>query len=477
MRSAALVLLACVAASRPPGPPPISLFLDAASADAEVSTRALEAIGRSWRDSYTALIIDAARFLPRDPSVSDAVDLVDADADEPGTRRPPRAGSTPASRTRLRLIRFLQARTGQRFGDDLGRWREWMWRLPYDPHPDYSSYKREIYGRIDPRMRNFFPPGVKAGIRLDEIDWGGVTVNGIPPLVAPRAVAAADAGYLKDGHIVFGIVINGEARAYPRRILAWHEMARDRVGGVDLAVVYCTLCGTVIPYQSRVGGRSFTFGTSGLLYRSNKLMFDEETGTLWTALTGRPAVGPLVDSGLTLAAYPVVTTTWGEWRREHPGTSVLSIDTGHDRDYGEGAAYRDYFATDRLMFRVPRTDRRLRNKDEVLGMLVPAVGGGRQAAALAASLLERNRLFQFDVEGRRFVVLTSAGGANRVYQAGDRRFRVSRTWDRLTDQDGAVWTRTDDALVSGEARLARVPAWRAFWFGWYAQFPETLLFK
>jgi hypothetical protein len=303
--------------------------------------------------------------------------------------------------------------------------------------------KRELYGRLDPRMREFFPEAVAADIRLDEIDWGGVKVNGIPPLVNPRAIAAAEAGYLDDSHIVFGVVVNGDARAYPRRILAWHEMARDRLGGVDLAVVYCTLCGTVIPYESVIDGRRFTFGTSGLLYRSNKLMFDEETRSLWATLTGRPAVGPLVGSGLTLKAHPVVTTTWGEWRAEHPGTTVLSLETGHDRDYGEGVAYRDYFATDRLMFRVPRVDRRLRNKDEVLGLLVPARGGGRQAAAFDVRMLASRRTFEVEIEGRRFVIKTSEKGANRVY----------------------------------DAEGARVPAFRAFWFGWYAQFPETLLFK
>ncbi len=476
MRSSALVLLACAVVAQSPGPPPIRLFLDAASPDSAVSGPALDAIGASWRDSYTPLLVDAARFLPREPGPgADALGV--SDDGQADVSSQPRVASTPASRTRARLIRFLQARTGQGFGDDLGRWREWMWRLPYEPHPDYASYKREIYGRVDPRMRNFFPPGVKSDIRLDEIDWGGVTVNGIPPLVSPRVVPASEAGYLKDGHIVFGLVVNGEARAYPRRILAWHEMARDTVGGVDLAVVYCTLCGTVIPYESQIGARRFTFGTSGLLYRSNKLMFDEETGTLWATLTGAPAVGSLVGSGLRLRAHPIVTTTWGEWRRAHPGTTVLSVETGHDRDYGEGAAYRDYFATDRLMFRVPGTDRRLRNKDEVLGILVPAVGGGRQAAALAVSFLADNRLFQFEVEGRRLVVVTSAGGANRVYEAGDRRFTASRSGDGLVDQDGAVWTRTDEALVSSAIRLARLPAFRAFWFGWYAQFPETLLFR
>lgn len=104
-------------------------------------------------------------------------------------------------------------------------------------------------------------------------------------------------------------------------------------------------------------------------------------------LDGTPAVGALVGSGLRLTARPVVTTTWGEWRAEHPSTAVLSVETGHNRDYSEGAAYRDYFAPDRLMFRVPKTDTRLKNKDEVLGVLMPAPGGGRQAAAFAVELL------------------------------------------------------------------------------------------
>lgn len=479
MRAALLALVLLLYPALAQTPPPIDLFLQAASEDANISSRALAALAPVWKDAYTPLLIDAARFLPRS-ATGDAGERVSADPEaaiafDAGARGP----TTPAARTRARLIRFLEQRTGRRFGDDLGSWREWMWKLPYDPHPEYAAFKREIYGRIDPRMRHFFPPGVASGIRLDEIDWGGVGVNGIPPLVMPRVVDAAGAGYLKDSHIIFGIVINGQARAYPRRILAWHEMARDRVGGVDLAVVYCTLCGTVIPYESRAGGRAFTLGTSGLLYRSNKLMFDEETGSLWTTLTGEPAVGPLVGRGLALKAHPVVTTTWGEWRAAHPSTTVLSLETGHRRDYAEGAAYREYLATDRLMFRVPRTDRRLRNKDEVLGLLVPAQGGGRQAAAFDVRMLSSARLFQTEIEGLRFVVVTSPKGANRVYAAGEARFTaVDASGTKLIDNAGVTWAAGDDALVAPSGvRLARVPAYRAFWFGWYAQFPETLLFR
>ena len=484
-----LAALAClagasVAAQNAPGPsaPPIALFLEAASPDAKVSERALAALARVWRDTYTPLLVDLARFLPRARRDADADGIsLDVEAGAaPKFGQADAALPTPAARARVRLVRFLERQTGQRFGDDLGRWREWMWRLPYEPHQEFAAFKRELYGRIDPRMRAFFPPGVAASIRFDEIDWGGVRVNGIPPLVYPRVLTAPQASYLKDGDIVFGVAINGEARAYPRRVLAWHEMARDRVGGVEVTVVYCTLCGTVIPYESVIGGRPVTLGTSGLLYRSNKLMFDQETASLWSTLDGSPVVGPLVGSGLRLKPRPVVTTTWGEWRTQHPATTVLSRETGHTRDYSEGAAYREYFADDRLMFRVPALDPRLRNKDEILGIVVPGPGRGSQAAAFDVRLLAKQRVYETSVHGRRFVIVTSARGANRVYEAGDVRFASRPSSDSVIAQlDGRRWTVGEESLVlnDGDRQLPRVPAWRAFWFGWYAQFPETLLFK
>jgi hypothetical protein len=171
-------------------------------------------------------------------------------------------------------------------------------------------------------------------------------------------------------------------------------MAIDRVGGVELTVVYCTLCGTVIPYESVAGGQVRRFGTSGLLYRSNKLMFDEETGSLWSALDGKPVVGPLAGGGLELTPREVVTTTWGEWRSMHPETTVLSIETGHRRDYGEGVAYREYFASDDLYFRVSKVDKRLKNKAEVLVMRVrQRAGGVHHPVAIDVKFLERNPVY------------------------------------------------------------------------------------
>jgi len=442
--------------------PDLAVFYRAMSRDEREASEALRTIAAAWKNGYTPLLIDLARFLPTSrPRPGDDVVTV----------------RHPDAIVRARLIRFLERQTGRHFGDDLGRWREWMWALPYDPHPAYATFKADVYGRIDPKMRRFFPPGVAASIRLDEIDWGGVRANEIPPLVRPRAIPAASASYLKGGHIVFGIVINGEARAYPKRILAWHELARDRVGGEDVTIVYCTLCGTVIPYESAVGGVTRTFGTSGLLYRSNKLMFDEESMSLWSALDGAPVVGSLAGSSLRLRSHPVVTTTWDEWRAEHPNTTVLSLETGFERDYTEGAAYRDYFATDRLMFRVPRTDPRLKNKAEVLAIRLPEGESDVRPLAIAVDFLGKTRVFHTTMGSRRLVVVTTAAGANRVYDAGDVTFVRLVDNRTLEDSTGRVWLVDETGLTlnGSTTRLARVPAHRAFWFGWYAQFPETVL--
>jgi len=477
------------------GAPDVRLFFQAMSQDAAEAQSALATLGSSWRDGYAGMIVDLARLIPsapprlraRAPGATGTAPDEDGSGASTGTLGEGiEVGPSipPLDPRRSRLIRFLEKQTGERFGDDLRAWRRWIWRRPYEPHPDLAVFKAALYANIDPKMGSFFGPGPSPTIRLDEVDWGGVKVNGIPPLDHPKAVAGTQARYLKSKNVVFGIVVNGEARAYPKRILAWHELALDCLGGEELAVVYCTLCGTVIPYSAEAGGRHYTFGTSGLLYRSNKLLFNHETSSLWSTIEGRPVIGALAGSALELPTHPVVTTTWAEWLEAHPGTTVLSDDTGFDRDYAEGAAYREYFATDALMFDVPRTDERLKNKAEVLTLLLRPADSGpgepRRPLAISAQLLKRHPVHHMTFAGHELVVVTSPAGANRVYRlAAGRRFIRLRPDGRLQDAQGASWLVAEDALVaeSNGERAQRLPAQRAFWFGWYAQFPDTELVR
>jgi hypothetical protein len=460
--AAALAALPRAVRSAAPRPAPsapipaLDLFLKAAGRDDATAQAALAEIAAGWRNSYAGMVVDQLAMLQRT------------------------ALGNPFEFVRYaRLLRFLEQETGQSFGTSVARWRAWVWSQPYLPHPDYGAFKGALYAPIDPRFQDFFRDDpLESTIRLDQVDWGGVTVNGIPPLNHPKVLTAVAATYLEDSNIVFGVAWNEVARAYPKRILAWHEMALDRVGDVEITLVYCTLCGTVIPYESRFHDTTYTFGTSGLLYMSNKLMFDHETKSLWSSLEGVPVIGPLVGKHVRLAIRPVVTTTWGEWKREHPETTVLSLDTGYHRDYSEGAAYEAYFSTDALMFQVPRLDGRLHNKDEVL-VLRPVPPSDAKPLAIAVRFLTSHRVYQTNLDGRALVIVTSAGGANRVYAAGAHTFTPGTDGEHVIDERGHAWKATEDLLREndGSATLVRVPTHRAFWFGWYAQHPDTLVIR
>lgn len=232
----------------------------------------------------------------------------------------------------------------------------------------------------------------------------------------------------------------------------------------------------MVLYETRLKGIKYELGTSGFLYRSNKLMYDRATSSLWSTLHGTPVVGSLVGRGITLRRRSVVTTTWGEWKRRHPGTTVLSLDTGHSRDYGEGVAYKRYFSSDDLMFTVPGGDRRLPNKREVLAFRST---DGSNATAIDTVFLRKNSLYRLDLDKDSIVVLTTKVGGSRAYDVGEVKFEK---WDgkgSLVDSNKGVWLMKESELVEKESgkELKRYPSHQSFWFGWHAQFPNTRLIK
>jgi hypothetical protein len=133
----------------------------------------------------------------------------------------------------------LERLSGQSFGHDWRRWVEWLAeRDDLRPHGGYAAWKTALFERIDPAFGEFLYAGVKHRARLEEIQWGGVRKDGIPALTNPRHVPARTATYLSPDELVLGLVVRGEARAYPLRIMDWHEMANDVVGGVPISIAY-----------------------------------------------------------------------------------------------------------------------------------------------------------------------------------------------------------------------------------------------
>ena len=366
------------------------------------------------------------------------------------------------------LSRGLEALTGH----EASGWFDWMvWQEAnpqVKPHYSFAAVKREVLGRLDPEFLRFLPnqdtlDGMK--IRLEEITWGGVSVDGIPSLDHPTHISAGEADYLLADDLVFGVEIDGDARAYPLRIMGWHEMFNEVIGGVPVALAYCTLCGAGILFETQVAGRAepLVFGSSGLLYRSNKLMFDRETDSLWNQFTGEPVSGPLVDGGIKLKIRPVAITSWERWRSLHPDTKVLSLDTGYARDYGSGVVYQAYFASDELMFPAVVDERQHKQKDYVFGIRDVAHSKAWPLEAFAGGAVIN------DAIGPRELVLIG-DEATRTVRAYERRGRVFEAVDgdsdALTAADG-TWRVGEDELTGPDGtRLPRVPGHVAYWFAW-----------
>jgi hypothetical protein len=347
---------------------------------------------------------------------------------------------------------------------------------PDDDDAMFVKFKQRLMGTIIPDFFDFLDPGDDRTISAQEVVWGGVATDGIPPLEEPNFVTPEQASaWIVPSDQVIGVEINGDVRAYPRRIIDWHEMVNDTVGGVPVSLAYCTLCGSAILYDGRLGGEVYRFGTSGMLYRSNKLMYDRLTRSLWEQYTGEPVWGPLVGKGLRLNVLPVVHTNWAEWLAMHPETKVLDINTGFSRDYGSGVAYADYWASTELMFPAPDLQGPLHPKDYVYAVRV-----GDEVVAFPIATLRERLFVQDEIEDTPVVVIVTADGSGgRAYAAGDATFTVADPKSGiLVDEGGRTWRITEDALIADDgATLERLAGHNSFWFAVINHAPRWRLYE
>ncbi len=166
----------------------------------------------------------------------------------------------------------------------------------------------------------------------NEILKGGPPRDGIPAIHKPRFLPADEVSFLAPQDRVLGISMGGVAKAYPVRILNWHEIVNDRIGEDVFVITFCPLCGTGMAFSSLIEGRHLRFGVSGLLYNSDVLLYDLETESLWSQIMGTAVTGAM--RGTHLTHLPLLHTTWKKWQELHPDSQVLTEDTGFVRDYG-----------------------------------------------------------------------------------------------------------------------------------------------
>ena len=276
-----------------------------------------------------------------------------------------------------------------------------------------------------------------ASIPLSAIKSGGPPRDGIPALQQPAFIAADQPGAPQPQQRVLGLTINGDARAYPIAILNWHELVNDQVGGQPVLISYCPLCGTGMAFSTDVAGYELRFGVSGLLYNSDVLMFDRQTGSLWSQILSRAISGPLL--GSQLHALVVEHTSWHDWLSRHPDSRVLSPHTGYNRDYARNP-YAAYAARPTVMFPVGHQDSRYPAKSWVLGVELD----GQYRAYPFTELAHRGRPFKDHFAGHELTV----------------DYDHDNQHARLLDADGS-----------------QLPTLTAYWFAWSAFHPQTSIYR
>ena len=377
---------------------------------------------------------------------------------------------------RAEMTEVLQSLTGEEYSSYYD-WVEYVGRTDTKSKERYIEWKLLMLRQKDPDYAKIFYPTAPARIRLEEIVSGGVPLDGIPSIDDPPMVPASKAKYLKKGEKVFGVEIEGESRAYPHRFLSWHEMLNDEVGGVPVTLSYCTLCGSGILYSGKTSGEPRTFGTSGLLYRSNKLMYDRQSYTLWSNLTGEAVVGRLAGAERKLEVLPMTLTTWEEWRQSHPDTLVLDLKgvqeamshLPYEFDYQPGAADE---ARRGVEFPVWQKSAKMDRNEEIFAIEI----NGAAKAYPVDEVLQRGILADELGEEALVLVANPDSGAIRAYASGGHTFKRGSSAMELVDETGSAWAVTEQALVpSGEGEpLPRYAQGHiAYWFGWYGFYPHT----
>jgi len=325
-------------------------------------------------------------------------------------------------------------------------------------------------------------------VPLEEINTGGVPRDGIPPIDEPRPVSQrAAARWLTEREPVLAVEAGGEARAYPVRILVWHEIVNDRLGGRPITVTYCPLCNSSLVFDRRVGGRELSFGSTGNLRRSNLVMWDRQTESWWQQLSAQAIVGELAGKGLRpLAAQ---TLSWAQFKRRHPDGDVLSRDTGAERDY-ERNPYLGYDEpSSRPHLLRGRVDTRLAPKERVVALLDAA-----PPVVVPFARLRREPAVEVDAGSTPAVVLYEPGVASAIdadsiprakqvgtagafdRRVGGRALSFTRRGSGFVDREtGSSWDVTGRAL-GGRLRGTRLRALRhdePFWFALASFAPEA----
>jgi len=315
----------------------------------------------------------------------------------------------------------------------------------------------------------------------NEVRDGGPGKDGIPSLDNPNFVETKEVDFLNPNDLVIGVKMGDEIRAYPHIILDWHEIVNDQVCNLALALNYCPLTGTAIGWNRTIDGTLTTFGVSGLLYNSNLMPYDRLTESTWSQMRLDCVEGDL--QGKNAEIYPVVETSWKNWKKNYPNSKVLSISTGFNRAYGR-YPYGDYRTSDRLIFPVSNQDDRLHPKERVLGIVVD----GETTIYRFESVSKESSSVIQDRVGNKDVVIFGSEEDNYLLaykaQAEDGTALNFTTFKGTgeavaVDNEGNEWNLFGEAVNGNRKGQKLLPtrSYIGYFFSWAAFYPDLKIYS
>lgn len=300
---------------------------------------------------------------------------------------------------------------------------------------------------------------------------GGVPRDGIPAIEAPEYIRVEDSkNFMRDGDRVFLWEGDGFIKIIPQKILVWHEIINDKVTGEEVAITYCPLTSTVSGYK--ISGT--TMGVSGKLLNSNLVMYDRKTKSLWPQIMGVSIEGKR--KGEELEPFPLVWTTWERAKKKYPDAYILSQKTGairnYQRDpYGDFSDKNSYYNRGGAFFPLMAKSDQLNPKTMVRGL----VGEGSQAA-VSWDEVRRKKIVNIDIKEIKAVIfydeeLDTVRSFSRIFEGDELNFEMidGKIVDNIKKR---VWNSKGE---SGKDYLDHYKGMDAFWFAWYAFYPNTMV--
>ncbi len=277
-----------------------------------------------------------------------------------------------------------------------------------------------------------------AKIKSEDLLQGCAGKDCIPSIDSPRFEDGQKVSWLQENDIVLTLNYKGVQRAYPQRIMNWHEIINDEIAGDPIAITFCPLCGSAVAFERKVDGVITELGVSGKLHDSDLVMYDRYEGNLWQQITGEGLVGPAARRNEKLKPVLLGTTTWGEWIKEYPNSQVLSKDTGFSRNYDQ-YPYGTYEQDDQLLFGVKGLNKSLQIKTVVYGVEVNG-----KSKAYPASIFDKNAIIEDSL--------------------GDTKLKLEKT-------------ASGEIEVTNLQTNEKIIPLRLFWFAWAAFHPDTELYQ